>query len=175
MSYTTPITDRNAADIAARNSKAFMNVVDWSRIYDNSKLVHDIVEIETAQVIAFTTISTPTTSTIPTITDVNALTGNIELTRFIFFGDISNSTPGTLVEIKDDYEAGASKPIFDYRDVNLWESTLDAMWEYFDVEECPTLTGNLTVLTGTNQIYVDCLDDGGFDIEIESGANLYII
>ena len=173
MSYTTPVTDRTAADLVARNSKAFMNVADWVRIYENSRIVHDIVEIEGGSPIAFTAISTPTSTSIPMITDVNTLTENIETTRFEL--EFIETVPGAQIPIKHDYEAGASKPAFDYKDVNRWESTLDAIFEFFGVEECPTLSANLTVLTGTHEIYVDCLDMATFDVDLQSTANLYII
>jgi hypothetical protein len=173
MAYVTPVTDRTSADIAARNSKAFMNVADWSRIYSNSQLVNSLAAIMLDTGIVFNILSTPTITTIPNVTDLNTLTGNIERVRVAVIAVLP-----TLTEIKDDYEAGPDKTAPKYTDVNLWESVLDAVWVYYDgpdLDVCPTLSADLTVATGTNHIVVDCIDAANFNIDIQGTGNLYII
>lgn len=175
MSYTTAVTDRTLADVQANNSKAYMNVADWTRIYENSKLVSSLAEIELGSAIAFALIDTPTTSTIPTITWLNNLTGNIEALRVAVAGE---SITGTTTPIKDDWEAGVNKDAPDYIDVNLWESTVDVIWSHYNgssYDVCPTLTSNLTITTGNREIYIDCLDDGGYNIDLQGTAELFII
>lgn len=175
MSYVTPVTDRTYADLVALNSKAYMNVVDWARIYGNSRLVNSLAAIELATGIQFNILSIPTTTTIPSATDVNTLAGNIERARLAVVGE---SIPGTSTEIKDDYIAGAGEMAPKYTDVNLWESTLDAIWEYYngpDLDVCPTLSADLTILTGAQEIYVDCINPGNFEIIIQGTGELHII
>jgi len=45
MSYTTAVKDRTLADIAARNSKAYFNVADWTRIKNNEQVTRNLAEI----------------------------------------------------------------------------------------------------------------------------------
>jgi hypothetical protein len=173
MAYVTPVTDRTSADIAARNSKAFMNVVDWTRIYNNSQLVNSLAAIMLGTGITFDVIALPTITTIPSVTNLNLLTGNIERIRVAVAAVLPS-----LTEIKDDYIAGAGEVAPRYTDVNLWESTLDAVWVYYDgpdLDVCPTLSADLTVATGTNHIVVDCIDAANFNIDIQGTGNLYII
>jgi len=118
MPYVTPIFDRTATDIANRTSKAFINVADWTRIYDNALFVNPIVGTALGLTIQFDTVSVPTSTTIPTVTDVNKLTGNIERMRVVA------EAIGT-VEVKDDYIAGAGQIAPDYLNVNDWEETID--------------------------------------------------
>lgn len=176
MSYTTPVTDRTAADLLARNSKAFFNVADWTRIYNNAELVAGLIWVigDDPQWESVATI--PTITTIPVVADFNTLTGNIERTRLAALN--TDTIPGISTEIETGYTAGASYPTFNYRDVNLWESTLDTIWDFYDGANygvCPTLAASLTVLTGINQIYIDCLDADTFDIDLQDAANLIIL
>ena len=173
MSWTTPVTDRTPADLVARNSKAFMNTGDWTRIYENSRIVFTLVEIDAGESFTFNTISTPTITSIPTITDVNKLVTNIEGARLE--AAVLATIPGALTPIKFDWEDGPSVAMFGYRDVNLWESTLLAIFNHYDPDICPTLTGDLTVTTGTNHIVIDCLDMDTFNVDLQGTANLYII
>lgn len=177
MSYTTPVTDRAQSDITNRTSKGFFNVADWARIYANARLVSSLAEMNLGSAIVFNQISTtPTTSSIPTIDDFNTLIANIERVRAAAF--LADAPTGTETEIKDDYEAGASKEIFDYQDVNLWESTLDAIWDFYNgaaIQVCPTLAATLTVTTGNTQVYIDCLDAAGFDVDLQGTAQLIIL
>ena len=118
MAWVTPVTDRAQSDIDNRTSKAFLNTTDWTRIYGNVEVVNDLVEGLLGLTIIFDTIATPTGTTIPTITDLNKLTGNIERVRLIAL------VAGTEHHIKDDWEAGADKQAPNFRNVNLWENTL---------------------------------------------------
>jgi hypothetical protein len=175
MAYVTPITDRSQADIIAQNSKAYWNVADFERVYRNSQLANALAEIELDTPIDFDILTAPTITTIPAVVDFNTFLANIERLRLAVVGE---SIPGTETEIKDDYIAGTGQDAPDYHDANLWESTIDAIWEHFngpDLEVCPTLTADLTVTTGNNQIYVDCLDMANFDVDLQGTANLYII
>lgn len=174
MAYTTPVTDRTAADIVAKNSKAYFNVADWTRVYNNSQLVNSLVTVMLDERITFDTLTAPTIATIPTVTDFNTMIANIERTRF----EVAANTPIVAVEIKDDWAAGFNQDAPDYIDANLWESTLDAIWDYYSgdsIEVCPTLTGNLTVLTGASAIYVDCLDTANYIVDLQGTAVLHII
>lgn len=170
MSYTTPITDRTHADVLARNSKAFLNVADWNRIYNNARLANALAVIELATPIAFDPVSEPTIATIPTASWPNTMLANIERLRLEMVALIP-----TLTEIKDDWEGGAHKPVFDYQYVNQWERTIDAIWEYFDgsdLDVCPTLAANLTL--SADYIVVDCIDTNGHTLDT-NGHTLYII
>lgn len=178
MSYVTPVTDRSATDIANQTSKAFWNVADFERVYGNSLLVHSLIVIYAgATSLIFNQLAMPTITTIPTVADFNTFLANIERARQAFVDDEA-VIPGVTTEIKDDYTGGAQGTSPKFTDANLWESTLDAIWEYYDgasLPVCPTLAADLTVLTGTNAIYVDCIDAANFNIDLQGTANLYII
>jgi hypothetical protein len=168
MAYVTPVTNRTAA--------SYWNVSDWTRVYRNCQLASALSEIETGTPIDFDLVSeTPTASTIPAVDNFNILLANLERMRLAV---ASESISGAQTEIKDDWLEGVSNPVFGYSDCNLWESTIDAIWDHWDgdsLDECPTLTATLTITTGNYEVYVDCLADDGFDIITESGADLYII
>lgn len=177
MSYVTAITDRVLSDVTTPTSKGYMNVADWSRIYGNSRLAHDLAEINIAlDPIAFTPLTTPTTATVPTITEFNAFLTNIETLRLA----TQNYVGATIyTAIKDDYVGGPGSKAPNYVDVNYWESVIDAIWTYFagpSLEVCPTITTNITVADGVNKIYIDCVDitTGSFDIQGTS-SNLVIL
>lgn len=175
MSYTTPVTDRTYADIAARNSKAFFNVADWTRIKGNEYITRSLAEILLSISVSTTPIADVTTVTIPTASNVNPLLTNIENLRLAVAG---LSIAGTSTEIKDDWATGMSAASPTFADVNLWESTLHAIWTYINgaiYDNCPTLTVNLTVTTGNRQIYIDCLDTGNYTVDLQGTATLYII
>ena len=178
MAYITPVTDRDAADIAAQNSKAFWNVADWERVYNNSRITRDLTEILLSTPIAFTLLSTVTTAIVPygaDFTNFLAFLINIETLRLAVAGE---SIPGTSTEIKDDWIPGRDQDAPDYIDVNLWESTIDAIWDYWNGDSlpvCPTLTGDLTITTGNQAIYIDCIDCADYNIDLQGTANLFII
>mgnify|MGYP006375505159 CR=1 FL=1 len=99
MSYTTPVTDRTYADIAARNSRAYFNVADWTRIKGNEQITRNLTEILLSISVSATMISDVTTVTIPTASSINALLTNIENLRLAVAGE---AIAGTTTEIKDD-------------------------------------------------------------------------
>jgi len=175
MSYTTPVTDRTLADIAARNSKAYFNVSDWTRIKGNEQVTRNLAEILLSISVSATMIADVTTVTIPTASAVNPLLTNIENLRLAVAGE---SIAGTETEIKDDWAAGMSVASPTFADVNLWESTIDAIWQYLDGDSyvnCPTLTANLTIPTGTSVIYIGCVETAGYEIDIQGTGKLHII
>ena len=175
MSYTTPITDRTYADIAARNSKAYFNVVDWTRIKDNEQVTRNLAEILLSISVSANYIPDVTTLTIPTAAEINLLLTNIENLRLAVAGE---SIVGTTTEIKDDWAPGISGTSPTIIDVNLWESTIDAIWTYIHgaiYDNCPTLTIDLTVTTGNREIYIDCLDTDNYQVDLQGTATLYII
>jgi hypothetical protein len=173
VAYVTPITDRTAADIAARNSKAYMNVADWTRIYGNSQLVNSLATVIRNEIILFNALALPTITTIPTVAYVNTMLANIDRLRLA----VADVLPD-LTEVKDDWLAGSGNPSPNYIDANLWESTLHAIWTYYEgatFPVCPTLTANLTIPAGQQFIYIDCIDADGFDIDLQGTARLAII
>jgi hypothetical protein len=125
MPFITPITDRTQADVIARNSKAFINVEDWERIYNNAEIVRDSVFEFIGVDVFFPTISTPTTSDFPSVADFNSLLECIDTCRQACI----DALPGIFNE--DDlpsvffsWVAGSNYPAPDYVDVNQWENTL---------------------------------------------------
>jgi hypothetical protein len=176
MSYTTPVTDRTALDIANRTTKGHWNVADWERVYNNSQLVNSLVAIMLAEAIQFDTLTVPTITTIPSATDFNIFLANIERTRTVFIDSETDTHPGTQTEIKDDYIAGPQGTSPKYTDANLWESTLDAIWNYYDgalIPVCPTLTNNET--PSSSYVAIDCLDMADFNMDLGNLINLIII
>ena len=128
MSYTTPITDRSAADIAAKNSKAFFNVSDWTRIYNNSSETNSAIDTALGLSIAFTTLTTPTNATIPTVSEINSFLANIERMRSALSSNIADSE---FVEIKDDWIAGQSNSAPNYTHVNSWGKVIDIIYQVY--------------------------------------------
>jgi hypothetical protein len=119
MAWVTPITDRVLADIAARNSKAFFNVADWTRIYGNETVVRDLISTLLGVTVTLTSLSTPSTTTFPAVADVNAFIANIEACR------VAAALPEAIaVPLKCDYVGGPSEEAPDYLDVNDWENDL---------------------------------------------------
>ncbi len=128
MTYTTPITDRDAADIAAQNSKAFWNVADWVRVYGNSLETNTHLNSEFSTSISFDAISAVVNTDIPTIAEINEFLANIERMR-AWVVDNTVFYPAALdTEIKDDYTAGQSETAPSYINVNRWESHIDLMY-----------------------------------------------
>lgn len=176
MGYTTPITDRVLSDVTTPTSKGYFNVADWTRIYNNARLTSSLTFIQAGGTEAFTPITAPTTSTIPTlfISMFQTLTANIEQFR----ARMQAAALLTLPSIKTDWLAGAGNVAPNYQHVNQWESTIDAIWDYWSGDSllvCPSLSANLTIPTGTTAIYVDCIDSNGHNIEVQGTGKLYII
>jgi hypothetical protein len=175
VAYTTPVTDRALSDIQTPTSKGHWNVDDFERVYGNSQLVSSLAAIMLDTTIAFDTLTAPTITTIPAVADFNTFLANIENVRVAVDGE---SIPGTSVSIKDDYSAGPGEDAPDYTDANLWELVIDVIWVYFNgpsLDICPTLTADLTITNGNQEIYVDCLDTNGFNVDLQGSAKLYII
>lgn len=168
--YVTPITDRAATDVdATPTSKGYFNVADWTRIYGNAKLTVSLAAIMLPASLPWTTITAPTITSFPTVTDFDALLLSIETMR------AAVAIPAAAVAIKDDYIAGVNEEAPDYNDVNLWESTIDAIWLYYDgdlIEVCPSLSADLTLTT--DYIVIDCIDTNGHTLDT-NGHTLYII
>jgi hypothetical protein len=173
MSYVTAITDRVLSDVTPPvTAKGYWNVTDWERVYGNFILVKTFVEIVMPTTVAFTALGHPNTAVITQVSEFNFFLENIENLRLAV---ASESIPGTTVEIKDDYVAGPGEPAPRYTDANLWESTIDAIWEHFDgpdLDVCPSLTGDLTLTT--RYIVVDCIDTNGHTLDT-NGHTLHII
>lgn len=174
MSYITAITDRTAADIAALNSKAYINIADWSRIYGNSRLTSLLAAILRDEVILFDVVTMPAVSDNPQTAGgkLNTILANIERLRLAVADE---AIAGALVEIKDDWELGPDKESPKYTHANIWESTVDAIWEFYGgpaLEVCPTLSADLTLIA--DYIVVDCIDTNGHTLDT-NGHTLYII
>ena len=165
MAYVTAITDRDQADITAQNSKAFFNVADWVRVYGNSLEVNTLLTSNIYPV-DFDTLSTPITSDIPSADDthpINTMLANIERMRLwasIYLS--SYITDSDFVEIKDDWLSGQSNPAPNFTHVNSWEKVLDILNDYLDSYVAPTISGNLTLVAGT-------------DLELEAGGYLELV
>lgn len=122
MAWTTPVTDRAPADIIARNSKAFLNVADWTRIYENTIHVRALYETITG-LSTFTTLTPPTITTVPTVTSLNTLLINIQ--NLI---DISAALV-TIAAINTSWGTGnVVSP--NYQDVNTWELALKTLYDF---------------------------------------------
>jgi hypothetical protein len=123
MAWATPITDRTLSDILARNSKAFLNVADWTRIDGNTDVVHDQILSLLGVNVSLTSLSTPTITDFPDVDDINALIENIDLLRqAAYLPDAIG-----LSALKYDYQAGPVTSAPDYVAVNAWENTLDVL------------------------------------------------
>lgn len=173
MSYVTPITDRAASDVdATPTSKGYFNVADWVRIYGNARLMVSLSSVMLNQSLPWTVITDPTVLSFPSVTDFNSLLLSIETTR------LAVNIPAASTPIKYDWLAGSQVNAPKYTHVNTWEQTIDAIWLYYDgdlIESCPTLTGNVTVLTGTIQFYLDCVDIDIYTLDIQGTGKVVIL
>lgn len=117
MKLISPVTDRTLADVQNRTAKGFVNVEDWIRIYRNSRLVSRIVSTLLDAEVAFDELSEPTTTSFPTVDNLNTLLANIQRAREASgLPDLSG-----LDDIKTDWTAGASSAAPTYEDANAWE------------------------------------------------------
>lgn len=129
MSYTTPVTDRTAADVAAKNTKAYFNVADWTRIYDNTFFINAMLE-DVEHSADFTTISTPTITTIPSVTNFNTLIQNIKNVQIVVESFLNS--PTGLAVLKTDWAAGAEEQTFNYLHVNSWEQNISILYTFLN-------------------------------------------
>jgi hypothetical protein len=130
MAYVTAITDRDLADIAALNSKAYWNVADWTRVYGNSLEANTALTAALGVSISFDTQATPTTASIPTIAEINEFTANIERMR-LWLATYAPIADSDFIEIKDDWAAGQSETAPNYIQVNSWEKVLDLIYQIY--------------------------------------------
>lgn len=159
MPYTTPVFDRTQADITAQNAKAFLNVADFIRIYDNAEIVNGLFTSEIGYTIQFDALTNPTTASIPTKTYLNTLLANIERMRFWAATYLSDYISDPLfVEIKDDWGEGYSESAPNFTHINSWEKVLDVMYNIVSDWTVPTIAGNWQWEDGT-------------DWELETGGN----
>lgn len=167
MAYITPVTNRTA--------NSFFNVADWSRIHDNSKLLNSLMRIvwDAGLFIEFT-VPIITTNPELALSNLNTMLENIEVNMRQY---VTTELPA-LTPVKYDWPAGRDVDSPSYIHANQWEITIDAMWEYFDGPDllvCPTLEANLTILTGTYLVVVDCIDVDDFELVIEGTGRLFVI
>lgn len=122
--YITPIYDRTASDITSQTAKAFFNVADWVRIYGNAEIVNEVINTLLSIGVTFDTVTTPTITTIPTVTQLNTLLANIERIR------VAACLPEItgLTAITSAWTAGSSADAPTYLDVNEWEQVLDIVF-----------------------------------------------
>ena len=167
MGYDTPVTNRTAS--------SFFNVADWTRIYRNAQLATGLSAFELETTIDFNEVTDPTDTDIASVDDFNTLLANIERLRLAVAGE---SISGADIEVKDDWIAGVGQPMFNYANVNYWETLIDLIWDHFNgdaVSECPTLTADLTVLTGERYLYVDCLNVDTYLLRVQGTGEIHII
>ena len=124
MRYTEPITDRAQSDIDNLTVKAFFNVADWQRIYNNAQVAKALLDFLFSINITFDTVTEPTIITIPTVTQLNTLLANIDRLR------IESNLPAIteLNEIASDWKEGSGAPSPDYLDANEWEQVIDLIF-----------------------------------------------
>lgn len=129
MKYTIAVTNRNETDILIQSDKAFYNVSDWERLYNNTEYVKTIMEILLHIGIVFNSVTPPTITKIPTVTDFNTLIANINRIR------VDSKLPAIegLVTLKDDWAAGSKETTPTYIDVNAWEKVVDIMMQSIGV------------------------------------------
>jgi hypothetical protein len=126
FSWIDPITDRAQADIDARTPKAFINVIDWKRIDDNSTAVQEMIQTGLGATVTLTDLTPPTITSFPTAPLINSLVENIDLLRK------AASLPAALgiVELEYDYQAGPAASVPNFVTVNAWENNLDLLHTY---------------------------------------------
>ena len=114
--WIDPIYDRTQGDIDARAAKAFFNLLDWARIYGDTRQIQAVVNVMLALDIPVTDQAQPIITTIPTVESINAMIADIERLR------VAAAMPTSLVTpLKVDYKAGPSQDAPDFNAVNAWE------------------------------------------------------
>jgi hypothetical protein len=127
MRYIEPINDRTALDVTNKTTKAFFNIADWLRVYNNTQVVNALVSFLLSMGITFNAVGEPTITTFPTVTDVNTLLANIERIR------LAAQLPAItgLVEITSAFTEGGAGNAPDYLDANDWENALHIILNAF--------------------------------------------
>lgn len=118
--WEKPITDRTAADILNRTSKAFFNIADWLRIRGNTEQVKLLLELVTGIEVAMPDAVTISTSTIMSVDAVNDLVKTIDA----LVQGAKLSRVGEIRPLQYNYVAGAGGTSPTYLDVNDWELDL---------------------------------------------------
>lgn len=121
VAWVTPVTDRAASDLVARNAKAFLNVADWKRIDGNISIVQALILSLIGVTVTLNSLDTPATTTFPTADEINELVENIERLRI--------ASGLGLPVLSYDYLSGAAATAPDYIIVNAWEDNLKAMYD----------------------------------------------
>lgn len=126
MTWTEPVTDRTAADITLRTAKAYFNVSDWTRIYNNSLAVKAQLQAELDTDPILYTLTPPTVTTIPTAFALHQLAYNLTVLRR------AAALPAALGWPVFPYVfgEGPSGATFDYKAVNAWERTLALLHDH---------------------------------------------
>lgn len=119
MPYVAGVFDRILSDITTPTSKGYFNVADWTRIYGNALYLKDEFQTLYGITISFTTLTTPTRTTIPTADDINNLVIDIKNVA----DSMGVGITGTET-MRTDW-GGVDTP--NYIDVNVWERNLDIL------------------------------------------------
>ena len=164
MAYTTPVYDRSQSDILAQNSKAYLNVADWTRIYNNAVFVSGLFTSEIGYTPTFNTQSLPTTVTVFTKSQLNLVLANIERMRLWGYNYLGSYIfPDALfVEIKDDWDEGHQVSAPNFSHVNSWEYVLDVLYNILNSWTPPTISGDLELFGGGG--YVELIGGGNFEL-----------
>lgn len=119
MAWTEPVTDRTIQDVIDKTAKGYFNVSDWERIYNNVIYLNIITAFLVGRAIDFEALDTPTITTVPDVSDINAFLQNIDDLRR------GSGLPAALglVAVKHDWPGG-NAPAPDYNHANIWESVL---------------------------------------------------
>lgn len=126
MTWTEPITDRTAADITLRTAKAYFNVSDWTRIYNNSLAVKAQLQAELDTDTILYTLTPPTVTTIPTAAALHRLAYNLTVLRRAAALPAALGWPVFPYVFRE----GPSGATFDYKAVNAWERTLALLHDH---------------------------------------------
>ncbi len=125
MSWSSPITDRDFGDILARSAKAFFNISDWSRINDNTMVVHDLASSLLGIDADLVGLDTPAIDHFPAADEINALIANIEAVR----AAACLPAAAGVVVLAHAYLSGSGTNAPDYLAVNAWEMNLLRLYE----------------------------------------------
>ncbi len=123
MRYITPITDRTLSDVLAKNPKAFLNIIDWTRIDRNTEYAASVAEAVFQINLNSEDVFDPLITSIPTVAQLNTLLRNIQLV-------LDNSgIPISIrpTNIKTNWLEGTAPESPDYVDVNAWEQAIETL------------------------------------------------
>lgn len=118
--WREPVYDRTATDVANRVAKAFFNVTDWLRVYENTIQDQGVLNALMAQEVVLTDLANPTMYQLVDVDEINSLVANIDLLREYTAVNISTG----LIPLPHDYLAGPGATAPSYLTVNDWEQDL---------------------------------------------------